>query len=87
MMPAVAMVCLALLAMLAVAQATHFHPNDTDTDHCQLCIVMHTVIPVAAAAAIIIIVQLGTSAPPAEPIVIARRRQIRLFIRPPPIFC
>ncbi len=85
--PAVAMVCLVLLTMLAVAQVTHFHPNDTDADHCQLCIVMHTVIPVAAAAAIIIIVQLGASASPADPIVIARRRQIRLFIRPPPASC
>jgi hypothetical protein len=29
-------------------------------------------------------VQLGASAPQAEPILIARQRQIRLFIRPPP---
>ena len=87
MLPAVAMLCLALLAMLAFAQATHLHPNDTDADHCQLCIVMHTVVPAAAAAAVIVIVQLGASTPPAEPIVVARQRQIRLFIRPPPISC
>lgn len=85
LLPAVAALCLLLLAMLAVAQVTHLHPNDTDADHCQLCIVMHTVVPVAAAAAIIIIVQLGASTPQAEPIVIARQRQIRLFIRPPPV--
>jgi hypothetical protein len=48
---------------------------------------MHTVVPVAAAAAVILIVQLGASTPTAEPIVIARQRQIRLFIRPPPISC
>jgi Mn2+/Fe2+ NRAMP family transporter len=86
-MPAIAMLCLVLLAMLAVAQATHFHSNDTDADHCQLCIVMHTVIPAAAAAAVIVIVQLGASTPLTEPIVVARRRQVRLFIRPPPAGC
>jgi len=82
-----AVLCLALLAMLVVAQVTHLHSNDTDADHCQLCIVMHTVVPVAAAAAVIVIVQLGASAPQADPIVIAHKRQIRLFIRPPPASC
>lgn len=85
--PAVAVLCLVLLAMLVVAQVTHLHSNDTDADHCQLCIVMHTVVPVAAAAAAIIIVQLGASTPQAEPVLIARQRQIRLFIRPPPVSC
>jgi hypothetical protein len=84
---AIAAVCLVMLALLAFAQATHLHTNDADADHCQLCIVMHTVVPVAAAAAVILIVQLGASTPTAEPIVIARQRQIRLFIRPPPISC
>jgi len=85
--PAIAMLCLVLLAMLAVAQVAHLHSNDTDADHCQLCIVMHTVAPVAAAAAVIVIVQLGASTPQADPIVVARQRQIRLFIRPPPVSC
>jgi uncharacterized membrane protein YqhA len=84
-MPAVAVLCLVLLAMLAVAQVAHLHPNQSDADHCQLCIVMHTVAPVAAAAAVIVIVQLGAFAPPIEPIVVARQRQVRLFIRPPPV--
>lgn len=84
-MPAIAVLCLVLLAMLAVAQVAHVHPDETDTDHCQLCIVMHTVVPVAAAAAVIVIVQLGASTPLAEPVIIARQRQIRLFIRPPPV--
>ena len=86
-LPAVAVLCLVLLAMLAVAQVAHLHPNQSDADHCQLCIVMHTVVPVAATAAAIVIVQLGASTPQAEPIVIARQRQIRLFIRPPPVSC
>ncbi|MGA2752585.1 MAG: hypothetical protein ABSE53_02370 [Terracidiphilus sp.] len=86
-LPTVAVLCLVLLAMLAVAQVTHLHSSQSDADHCQLCIVMHTVVPVAAAAAAIIIVQLGASTPQADPIVIAHQRQIRLFIRPPPVSC
>jgi hypothetical protein len=85
--PAVAVLCLVLLATLAVAQVAHIHSSESDADHCQLCIVMHTVAPVAAAAAVIVIVQLGASTPQADPVLIARRPQIRLFIRPPPASC
>jgi hypothetical protein len=85
--PAVAVLCLVLLATLAVAQVAHLHSSQSDADHCQLCIAMHTVAPVAAAAAAIVIVQLGASTPQAEPALIARRPQIRLFIRPPPTSC
>ena len=81
----VAIVCLVLLTLLSVAQVAHLHSSDTDADHCQLCIVMHTLAPVAAAAAAIVMVQLGASAPQAEPIVIVLQRQLRLFIRPPPV--
>lgn len=84
-MPAVAVLCLVLLAMLAVAQVAHLHPNQTDADHCQLCIAMHTVASTAMAAVAIVFVRLGASAPEAEPIVVARRPQFRLFIRPPPV--
>ena len=86
-LPAVAVLCLALLAMLVVAQVTHVHPDQSDADHCQLCIVMHTVVPVAAAATVIVIVQLGPSTPHADPIFVVRHRQIRLYIRPPPVSC
>ena len=81
------MFCLVLLALLAVAQVAHLHPDQSDADHCQLCIVMHTLVPVAAAAAVIVIVQLGASTPLADPIVVAHKRQVRLFIRPPPTSC
>lgn len=86
-LPVVAIVCLVLLALLSVAQVAHLHSSDTDADHCQLCIVMHTLAPVAATAAAIVMVQLGASAPQAEPIVIARQRYSRIFIRPPPVSC
>ena len=86
-LPVIAGLCLVLLALLAVAQVTHLHANESDADHCQLCIVMHTLAPVAAAAAVIVIVQLGTSVPEAEPIAVVRQRYSRLFIRPPPFSC
>ena len=86
-MVAIATVCLVLLAMLSVAQVTHLHASQTDADHCQLCIVMHTAIPAVAAAAIIVMVQLESLAIATEPVLVLRKRQIRLFIRPPPVSC
>jgi uncharacterized membrane protein YqhA len=83
--PAVAVLCLALVAALAVAQVAHMHSNQDDADHCQLCIAMHTVAPVVAAAVVVVLVRLGASTPQAEPVSIARQPQIRLFIRPPPV--
>lgn len=85
LLPVVPALCLALLAILAVAQVAHLHPNQTDADHCQLCIVMHTVVPTATAATAIVLVLLGASIAQAEPIAIARQPQCRLFIRPPPL--
>ncbi|MGP8253975.1 MAG: hypothetical protein ACLQHF_18250 [Terracidiphilus sp.] len=87
LMLAIAGLCLVLLAMLAIAQVAHQHANGTDADHCQLCIVMHTAIPAAIAAAIIVMVQLESLAPVAEPVPVVRKRQSRLFIRPPPVSC
>jgi len=83
----VAVVCLVLLALLVVGQVAHFHPNQSDADHCQLCIVMHTLVPVAADCAEVVLVQFGAPAPQSDPIVVARQRQSRLFIRPPPVSC
>jgi hypothetical protein len=34
-----------------------------------------------------VLVQFGAPAPQADPIVVARQRQLRLFIRPPPVSC
>jgi hypothetical protein len=79
-------VCLVLLALLAVAQVAHIHPNDTDADHCPLCIVMHSAAPVTVAAVVVVLVRIGTRAP-----VIAVRAAVlpywhpSLFIRPPPV--
>lgn len=86
-LPAIAVVCLVLLALLAVAQVTHQHANPTNADHCQLCIVMHTLVPTVAVAAAIVLVRLGTFAPQAEPVTMVRQRQSHPFIRPPPASC
>lgn len=77
-------VCLALLALLAVVQVAHIHPLESDADHCPLCIAFHAVAPVAVAAAIIILVQVGTPAPVLEPRSILRHWHFTLFTRPPP---
>lgn len=86
-LPLVATVCLVLLALLAVAQVAHLHPNQADADHCQLCIVLHSVVPTAIAAVVMIFVELGASTPQSEPIVAVSRPQFCLFIRPPPVSC
>ncbi len=77
-------VCLVLMALLAVVQVAHFHSNAADADHCALCIVMHSAAPVAAAAAIIVFVQLGLFTQPAKARVAVRYWHPQLFTRPPP---
>jgi hypothetical protein len=81
---AVAVVCLILLALLAVVQVAHVHPLSSDADNCPLCIVLHSAAPVAAAVAVVILVQLGAAAPVVETHSVARPWQPTLFTRPPP---
>jgi len=83
----VALVCIALLAVLALVQVTHLHSNQTDADQCPLCVVMHAAAPVAVAAAAVVLVPLGSHAPQAEPFSLALRPRSSLFIRPPPAGC
>ena len=80
-------VCLVLLALLAVVQVAHTHPLVSDADHCPLCIVMHAVAPVAVAATVILLVQVGTPAPVLEARAILRHWHPTLFTRPPPSVC
>lgn len=77
-------VCLLLLALLAVVQVAHIHPLNSDADHCPLCIAIHAVAPVAVAASIIILVPVGASVPVLEPRAILRHWHPTLFTRPPP---
>ena len=77
-------VCLALLALVAVIQVAHVHPLVTDADHCPLCIAMHAVAPVVAPAAVIILLLVGTPALILEPRAILHHWHPSLFTRPPP---
>jgi hypothetical protein len=76
--------CLVLLALLAVVQVAHVHPLESDADHCPLCIVMHAVAPVAVAAAVIILVQVRMPVPIFESRAVIRPWNPTLFTRPPP---
>jgi hypothetical protein len=79
-------VCLVLLVLLAVTQVAHFHTDPAAADHCPLCIVMHSAVPVSVAAAVVVLVQVGTSTFQQEPVAALCKSQTRLFIRPPPAF-
>jgi hypothetical protein len=83
--PVTTVVCLVLLALLAVVQVAHLHTDQAAADHCPLCIVMHSAAPVTVAAAIVVLVQVGTSTLQQEPVWALRKPQTRLFIRPPPV--
>jgi hypothetical protein len=86
-MAAAAVLCLALLALLSIAQVTHTHAVANDADHCQLCMTMHSAAPTVAAVAPIALVQVArtTPAPAVRPV--ARLWHAQLFIRPPPAGC
>jgi hypothetical protein len=80
--------CLVLLAFLAVIQVTHVHASDSDADHCTLCVMMHSVVPLVIMWVTAVLIRIGTPAPALlEVRVIARYWHPTLFIRPPPAGC
>jgi hypothetical protein len=85
--PVLAVVCVILVALLAVVQVPHLHATQTDADHCPICIVLHSTAPASVAAAPVLLVQVGTATPAVEPSEVIQKRQSRLFIRPPPFGC
>lgn len=85
-LPMIAILCVLSLGLLAALQVAHFHSSQTLADHCPLCVSIHSAAPIAAAAAAaILLVKIGRSAPALEMAHIARRRNERLFTRPPPL--
>jgi hypothetical protein len=84
---AATILCLVLLALLAVVQVAHTHTFESDADHCPLCIVLHTIIPVAATAAAIILVPVRAPAPVSDERPALRPWGVSLFTRPPPFAC
>ena len=83
-----AIVCLVLLAYLAVAQVTHVHAIGSDADHCQLCVAMHSVVPFLVVGVAVRLVRIGTAAlTHFEVRTICRNWHPTLFNRPPPPSC
>lgn len=84
----VTVVCLILLALLAVAQVMHVHASASDADHCTLCVAMHSVVPIVIMSITVVRVRLGIP-PPAilEVRFIPRHWHPTLFTRPPPVSC
>ena len=82
------MVCIVLLTLLMVAQVMHVHAVASDADHCQLCIVMNSVVPFVVFFAGVLLVRIGTTAlTPREFRTICRNWHPTLFSRPPPAGC
>jgi hypothetical protein len=86
-LPAVTVLCIVLMALLAVVQVAHTHPLESDADHCPLCIVMHTAVPVVVAAAVVVLVRLEAQTPVFEARAVVRYWHPKLFTRPPPAGC
>jgi hypothetical protein len=82
-----ALVCVVLVAFLAVVQLPHLHATQNDADHCPLCVVMHSAAPATVAEAAVVMVPVGAPAPQVQPTEVAQKPQTRLFIRPPPSGC
>jgi hypothetical protein len=82
-----AVVCVVLVAFLAVMQVPHLHTTQNDADHCPLCVVMHSTAPATMAAAAVVLVPIGAPEPQAEPSAAPQKRASRVFIRPPPAGC
>ena len=84
-MRGVAVLCLILLALLTVVQVTHVHEIGTDADHCQLCVVIHSVVPLLMLVTALLLVRIVTVAPAlVEVRPIVRYWHPTLFTRPPP---
>ena len=80
-------VCVVLLALLAVVQVAHIHPLESDADHCPLCVVLHAAATVTVVAAAIVLVEIGAPAPVLEAREVFRYWHPTLFTRPPPFAC
>jgi hypothetical protein len=84
---AVALLCLALVALLTLVQVAHVHAADSDPDHCSLCIALHSAAPVAVVAAVVVLVWMGSTALVFQPCPDLRHWRPKLFTRPPPAGC
>jgi hypothetical protein len=84
---AAALLCLALLVLLVTVQVAHNHLNESDADHCTLCIALHSAAPIAVMAAVVVMVRAGATVQLAEARPLIRHWNPKLFTRPPPAGC
>ncbi len=75
------------MALLVVVQVAHLHPVGDDADHCQLCIAMHSAVPVAVIAAVVVLVRIRTVALAVQSRPVVRYWHPKLLTRPPPAGC
>jgi hypothetical protein len=76
--------CLLLLILMTFVQVAHVHSTATDADHCPICVVMHSVAPVAAVAAAIVLVHGSEPLAVHKAVSVIRPWHCSLFNRPPP---
>jgi hypothetical protein len=78
-------VCLVLLLLLAVAHVSFAHSVDNGADHCPVCMVMHSVLPLVVMTAAVALIRIGTFSPlfPKDHAIV-RYWYPTLFTRPPP---
>lgn len=84
----VAVVCLILFTLLTVAQVMHVHACESDAGHCNLCIAVHSVVPVAILLIVVLLIRIESMLPTNLEIrAITRFWHRALFMRPPPSGC
>lgn len=77
--------CLVLLVLVAMAHAAIGHPVLGDADHCPLCAVMHSLVPIELLAVAEVVVLLQGPAPELmEERAVVRYWHPTLLTRPPP---
>ncbi len=76
--------CLLLLIFMAFVQVAHVHSTAADADHCPICVVMHSVVPVAAVAAAIVLMHRSEPLAVHKAVSVIRPWHCILFNRPPP---
>lgn len=78
--------CMVLLLLIAVAHAAIGHPVTGDADHCSLCAVAHSLVPIGLLAVAEVLIRLQGPAPELmEEHAVVRYWHSALFTRPPPV--
>jgi hypothetical protein len=78
-------VCLALLLLMAMSHATIGHPVAGDADHCTICLVAHSLVPLGLLVVAAVFLPLDTPVPELVEVRAAVRYWYpAFFTRPPP---